>query len=55
MQIRFLQHLTKYIIFTKEWYECRTKNAPYKFSNDVLNAMNNILIVGAIFCDLEKF
>jgi hypothetical protein len=59
MQIRFLEHLTKYVIFTKEYYRCRTKltteHVTYKLSNEVLNAMNNILIVGAIFCDLEKF
>jgi hypothetical protein len=59
IQIRFLEHVTKYITFTKEKYGCRTKltteNAIYKSSNEVLNAMNSILIVGAIFCDLEKF
>lgn len=59
MHSRFLEHLTKYTIFSKERYGCRTKltteNPLYKLGNEVLNAMNNILIVGAIFYDLEKF
>jgi len=59
MQIRFLEHFTKNIIFTEEEYGCRkkltTENATYKLSNEILNVINNILIVGAIFCDLEKF
>jgi len=29
-------------------------NATYKLMNEILNALNNKLIVGGIFCDLEK-
>jgi hypothetical protein len=31
-----------------------TENATYKLLNEILNALNNKLIVGGIFCDLEK-
>jgi len=30
------------------------ENATYKQMNEILNALNNKLIVGGIFCDLEK-
>ena len=29
-------------------------NATYKLTTEILNAMNNKLLVGGIFCDLEK-
>jgi hypothetical protein len=32
----------------------RTDNATYKMTTEILNAMNNKLLVGGIFCDLEK-
>ena len=32
----------------------RTDNATYKLTTEILNAMNNKLLVGGIFCDLEK-
>jgi hypothetical protein len=32
----------------------RTDNATYKLTTQILNAMNNKLLVGGIFCDLEK-
>jgi len=32
----------------------RTDNATYKLTTEILNAMNNKLPVGGIFCDLEK-
>jgi hypothetical protein len=32
----------------------RTDNATYKLTTEFLNAMNNKLLVGGIFCDLEK-
>jgi len=32
----------------------RTDDATYKLTTDILNAMNNKLLVGGIFCDLEK-
>jgi hypothetical protein len=31
-----------------------TENATYKLINEILNAWNNILREGDIFCDLEK-
>jgi hypothetical protein len=31
-----------------------TENATHKLMNEILNALNNKLIVGDIFCDLEK-
>jgi hypothetical protein len=50
--------LTKYSILSYEQCGFRTKltteNATYKLTNQLLNAMNNKLIVGGIFCDLEK-
>ena len=55
---RLLTHLTKFSILSNEQYGFRTKltteNATYKLTNEILNAMNNKLIVGGIFCDLEK-
>jgi hypothetical protein len=32
----------------------KTDNATYKLTNEILNAMNNKLLVGGIFCDLRK-
>jgi hypothetical protein len=58
MQRRILKHLTKYNILGTEQYifslELRTDNATYKLTTEILNAMNNKLLVGGIFCDLEK-
>jgi hypothetical protein len=58
MQIRFLEHLIQYTVFTKEQHGHRIKltmkNATYKLTNEILNAVNNILIWRAISCDLEK-
>ena len=31
-----------------------TENATQKLMNEILNALNNKLIVGGIFCDLER-
>jgi len=31
-----------------------TENATYKLMNEIINVLNNKLIVGGIFCDLEK-
>jgi len=31
-----------------------TEKASYKLSDDILNALNNRLIVGGIFCDVQK-
>ena len=58
IQTKMLKHLTKYNILHTEQYgfriEMKTHKAIYKFTAGILNAMNNKLIVGGIFCDLEK-
>ena len=58
MQRRILKHLTKYNILSTEQYGFRvgfrTDDATYKLTTEILNAMNNKLLVGRIFCDLEK-
>jgi hypothetical protein len=58
IQTRILKHLTKYNILSTKQYGFRirlkTDNAIYKLTAEVLNAMNNKLLVGGIFCDLEK-
>jgi len=58
MQRRIFKHLTKYNILSIEQYGFRvgfrTDNATYKLTTEILNAMNNKLQVGGIFCDLEK-
>jgi hypothetical protein len=58
MQRRILKHLIKYNILSTEKYGFRlglgTDNATYKLTSEILNAMNNMLLVGGIFCDLEK-
>ena len=58
MQRRILKHLTKYNVLTTEQYGftvgLKTDNATYKLTTEILNVMNNKLLVGGIFCDLEK-
>ena len=58
MQRRILKHLTNCNILITEQYGLRlglrTNNATYKLTTEILNAMNNKLLVGGIFCDLEK-
>jgi hypothetical protein len=58
MQKRVLQHLTKYNILSTEQFGFRlglkADNATYKLTTENLNAMNNKLLVGGVFCDLEK-
>jgi hypothetical protein len=58
MQTSLLEHLHNNNIFSTVQYGFRTKltteNATYKPMNEVLNALNNKLIVGDIFHDLEK-
>jgi hypothetical protein len=54
----FLGHKYSCPNLSAEQYGFRTKltteNATYKLTNEVVNAMNNRLIVGGIFCDLKK-
>jgi len=58
VQTRLLKHLTDHNILSKEQYGFRTKlktdNATYQLTNKILNALNNNLLIGGIFCDLEK-
>jgi hypothetical protein len=58
MQTSLLEHLNNHDIWSREQYGCwmklTTENATYKLMNEILNALNNKLIVGGIFCDLEK-
>ena len=58
MQRRILKHLTNYSILSAEPYGfrlgLRTDNAVYKLTTEIINALNNKLLVGGIFCNLEK-
>ena len=58
MHTRLLEHLTDHNILVKEQYGFRTNlttdNATYHLTNEILNALNNNLLIGSIFCDLEK-
>jgi hypothetical protein len=57
VQRRILKHITKYNILSIEQYGfrvgLRTDNATYQLTTEILNATNNKLLVGGIFCDLE--
>ena len=55
--IQSCEHSSKNNILAEEQFGFRTKttnNAIYKLTNDILKALNNKLMVGGIFCDLEK-
>jgi len=58
MQTRILKHLTKYNILSTEEHGFRiglkTDNAIYKLTTESLNAVNNKLLAGGTFCNLEK-
>ena len=58
MQNRLMEHVTKYIILSVEQYgfqrKLTTENATYTLINAILNAMNNKLTIGGLFCDIEK-
>jgi retron-type reverse transcriptase len=58
MQRRILKCLTNYNTLSSAQYgfrlELRTGNATYKLTTDILNAVNDELLVGGIFWDLEK-
>jgi len=51
MQTRILKHLTKQYGFR---IGLKTDNAIYKLTTEILNAMNNKVLVGGVFCNLEK-
>ena len=57
MQRRILKHLTNCNILSTEQYgfrlELRTDNATYKLTTEILNTMNNKVLVGGIFWNLE--
>ena len=57
LRTRLLKHLTEHNILVKEEYGFRTNlktdNAAF-LTNGILNALNNSLLIGDIFCDLEK-
>jgi len=54
---RLLKHITTNNILSSEQFGFRTasstEKASYKLIDDVLNALNNKLTVGGIFCDLQ--
>jgi hypothetical protein len=58
MQIRFFKLLMGNSILVKEQYIFRTNlnliMLIYQLTNEILNALNNNLCIGGIFCDLEK-
>ena len=58
MQKRVLKHHINYHVLSTEQYGLgiglQTDNAIYKLATDNLNAMSNKLLVGGIFCDLDK-
>jgi Reverse transcriptase (RNA-dependent DNA polymerase). len=58
MQSRLLKHLHNSNILCRKqygfWMKQTTENVTYKLMNEILTALNNKLIVGGIFCDLEK-
>jgi len=58
MQRRILKHITNYNILSTEQYGFRlglkTDNVTYKLTTEILIAVNNKLLVGGFFCDLEK-
>jgi len=53
-----LKHLNVHNILSNKQYGFKTKlkidNAAYQLTNGILNALNNKLLIGGIFCDLEK-
>jgi len=58
MHTRLLKHLTDHNILSKEQYGFRTKlktdNATHQLTNEILNALNNNLLIGSIFCNLQR-
>jgi len=58
MQRRTLKHLTKHNTISTEKYGFTvgymTDRATYRLTTEILNAMNNKLLTGEIFCDSEK-
>jgi hypothetical protein len=55
---RLIQHIETNNILTDEQFGFRTSSSTdkafYKFIDGILNALNNRMMVGGIFCDLQK-
>jgi len=55
---RLLKHIATNNILAVEQFDFRTSSstekASYKITDDTLNALNNRLMVGGIFCDIQK-
>jgi hypothetical protein len=55
---RLLKHIENYNILAVEQFGFRisssTEKGSYKLNGDILNAPNNIMMVGGIFCDIQK-
>jgi len=56
MQRRTLKHLTKHNIMSTEQYGFRVgyRTDSYRLTTEILYAINNRLLIGGIFCDLER-
>ena len=57
MQNRLLKHVTYTILSTEEYgfrIKLQTDSTTYKLTNEIINVLNNKLLIGGIFCDLEK-
>jgi len=58
MYDRLLKHIETNNILAVEQFGFRTSSstekASYKLTDDILNALNNRMMVGGIFCDLQK-
>ena len=58
MQRRTLKQITKQTIISTKQYGFRvgyrTDSATYTLRTEILNAMNNKLLIGGIFCGLAK-
>ena len=58
MHIQLCENSSKNSILAEERFGFSTKsttnNATYKLTNEILKALNNKLMVGGIFCDMEK-
>jgi hypothetical protein len=55
---RLIRHLNYNHIIFEEQFGYRTKSsmdlASYKLINDILTSLNNNLLVGGVFCDLQR-
>jgi hypothetical protein len=55
---KLYEHSSKYNILADKQFDFRNKsitnNAIYKQINEILTALNNKIVIGGIFCDLEK-